>query len=175
MSELKIIATRLSVGAISVSNSSILAPSEASEFMNPVMLPPGRERLLTNPGHIGSATTTNIGMVRVSGCSAAVPGVPCVRMTSGCRATNSFAKVRVRLTSPPPHRMSIQRLRSTIQPSAANASVKAESWAFPSGSFSRTLMSTPSRFTPANCCAGAPNGHAAAVPPRRVMKSRRFN
>jgi hypothetical protein len=52
------------VGAISVSNSSNLPASDASMLMKPVMFPPGRGRLATNPLPTGSTTSTNtIGIV----------------------------------------------------------------------------------------------------------------
>ena len=167
-------ATRSSPGAISLSNSSILAPITASELINPVMFPPGRERPATNPGPTGSATITNTtGIVRVSRCSAAVPGVPCARITSGCKATNSFAKVRVRFTSPPPQRTSIRRLRPSVQPLSARPCVNRESSAFPSGSFSSTLISTPISRMRSGCCACAASGRVTTTPPRRLMNSRR--
>ena len=113
-------------------------------------------RLATNPGPTGSATITNtIGIVRVSRCSAAVPGVHCARITSGCRATNSFAKVRVRFTSPPPQRTSIRRLRPSVQPLSARPCVNWESWIFPSGSLSSALISTPMRRMCSGCCRAA--------------------
>jgi hypothetical protein len=60
------------------------APIENSKVRNPVMLPPGRERLATKPEPIGSETfTKRMGMVRVCFCRAAVVGVFCVRMRSG--------------------------------------------------------------------------------------------
>ena len=67
-----------------------------SKIVNPLALPPGRARLLTNPAPTGSMTIANtIGTVRVacrSGATVAVP-VP-ARMTSGASATNSAACLR---------------------------------------------------------------------------------
>src|SRR6266498_3489703 len=63
-------------GAISLSNSIHLPPSEPSILRNPVTLPPGRARFATKPEPIGSETTAKtIGMVRVCCSSAAVGGV----------------------------------------------------------------------------------------------------
>src|SRR5215831_17124967 len=86
-------ATRFKPGAISVSNSNILAVIADSDVKKPVIFPPGCGSPATNPSPTGSETVTNtIGIVRVSRWSAAVTGVPCARITSGCRATNSLAK-----------------------------------------------------------------------------------
>src|SRR5258705_2412388 len=130
-------ATRLMPGAISRSKSSILLPIDASDVMKPVVFPPGRGSPATNPSPTGSVTTTNtIGIVRVSRWSAAVTGVPCARIKSGCMATSSFAKVRILPTSPPPQRTSVRRFVPSDQPRSASPCVNPKSWAFPSGSFS---------------------------------------
>src|SRR6516165_2087425 len=64
---LKIIATRLMLGAISVSNWNHLPIIEDSTYVKPVRFPPGCAKLDANPSPIGSATTTNtIGIVFVS-------------------------------------------------------------------------------------------------------------
>src|SRR5215471_5841722 len=80
---LKIIATRLMFGAISVSNWNHLLIIEGSTYVKPVRFPPGWAKLAANPSLIGSATTTNtIGIACVSRLTAAVPGVEAERMTS---------------------------------------------------------------------------------------------
>src|SRR6516165_8551960 len=67
VSGLNMIATRLTVGAISVSNSSNLPANSPSVWTKPVILPPGWDRPATKPSPTGSETTTNtIGTVRVS-------------------------------------------------------------------------------------------------------------
>src|SRR5207248_1522037 len=53
------IPTRVTFGAISLSNSSHLPPRLYSNAINPVALPPGRARLSTKPALIGSTTTGN--------------------------------------------------------------------------------------------------------------------
>src|SRR5262245_38638549 len=83
---------------------------------------------------LARTVANTIGIVRVSRLSAAVTGVPCARITSGCRATNSLAKTDARLTLPPPQRISIRKLGPSAQPNAASSSVNAKSWAFPLGS-----------------------------------------
>src|ERR1700681_3339640 len=81
------IAARLTLGAISVSNSSHLPAIAASWLMKPVILPPGRGRLSTKPSPTGSAVgAKTIGIVRVSRWSAAVTGVEFARIMSGCRS-----------------------------------------------------------------------------------------
>src|SRR5215467_14406949 len=66
VSELNRIAARLRPGAISVSSSSHLPPSEASELAKPVTFPPGWLSRATMPVATGSATPTKtIGIVRV--------------------------------------------------------------------------------------------------------------
>ena len=93
-------AARVTLGAICLSTSSHLPLKLYSNCMNPVALPPGRDRLSTNPLPTGSATLTNtIGTVRVarnrnpnevvpedttmSGASAA-KSAACWRTASGC-------------------------------------------------------------------------------------------
>src|SRR4051794_5923548 len=78
---------------MSLSNSIHLPLNDASIFMNPVIFPPGRGKLATNPLPTGSETTTNtIGIVLVSRCSAATTWVVCPRITSGFRPTSSLKK-----------------------------------------------------------------------------------
>ena len=78
-------AARLSPGAISVSSSSHLPPSEGSKRAKPVMFPPGRSSRATMPLATGSATVAKtIGIVRVSRWTATVAGVAPVRMKFLC-------------------------------------------------------------------------------------------
>ena len=80
--------------------------------MNPVMLPPGRERLSTKPAATGSETSTNtIGTVRVAGCNAPTIGVAVAKMTSGARAANSAAYLRISSALPAVQRVSMRTLR----------------------------------------------------------------
>src|SRR5205085_2659005 len=60
-------------GANCLSSSTHLPAILGSKFVKPVMLPPGRARLLTYPRSTGSLTPANtIGVVRVARCNAAV-------------------------------------------------------------------------------------------------------
>jgi hypothetical protein len=86
------IATLATRGAISLSSSTHLPPSEPTIAWKPVTLPPGCAKLATKPLPTGSETVAKtMGMVRVCCRSAAVVGVTAERMTSGCSATSSFA------------------------------------------------------------------------------------
>jgi hypothetical protein len=90
------------------------------------MLPPGRVMLVTKPLAIGSGRFMNtIGMVRVDRWSAITPGVPLTTITSGAVATNSAAKIRMRLPSPPPKRLSIRILRPFTHPSLRSSTKNA--------------------------------------------------
>ena len=69
--------------------------------MKPVTLPPGRGKLATKPLPTGSETFAKMmGMVRVCCSNAAVVGVFCERMRSGCSATSSFANRCIDSASP---------------------------------------------------------------------------
>jgi hypothetical protein len=64
-------ATRVTRDAISLSNSSHFALMPYSNWVNPVILPPGRAMLSTKAAPTGSDTTTNtIGTVEVTCCNA---------------------------------------------------------------------------------------------------------
>jgi len=85
-------ATRASCGIISFSIDRYLPVMVAGKIVNPVMLPPGRAMLATNPLPIGSDTDTNtIGIVRVASISAVTTGVLWPRMQSGLSSANFLA------------------------------------------------------------------------------------
>ena len=66
----------------------------------------------------GSVTVAKtIGMVRVCCSSAAVVGVVCERIRSGCSAMSSFANRCLDSASNPGQRASIRMLRPSVQPS----------------------------------------------------------
>jgi len=141
--------------------------------MNPVILPPGRGRLSTNPSPTGSETAPNtIGIVDVSRCSAAVGEVPWAKITSSWRRTSSLAYIRCRLRSEAPHRISKRTFRPSVQPNSRDARIKLESQRIPSESFSPNPMRTPTRRRRSLCSAIAAADHAAA-PPSSVTNSRR--
>ena len=76
-------------GISSLSNSSHFTPIENSCCVKPVMFPPGRARLLTNPAPTGSLTCANtIGMVAVAFCRADNEDVAEAISISGLDCTN---------------------------------------------------------------------------------------
>src|SRR5450759_2225055 len=86
--------------------------------MKPVALPPGRAKLATKPLPTGSETFAKMmGMVRVCCSIAAVVGVFCVRMRSGCRETSSLAN-RCIACANPADKGNIERVRQTIRGTA---------------------------------------------------------
>jgi hypothetical protein len=92
--------TRTTAGAISLSSSGHLPPNVGSFDMNPVIDPPGRARLATNPLPTGSETLTKmIGIARLSPASAATATVVSATIKSGFCSTTSLAR-RARSMSP---------------------------------------------------------------------------
>src|SRR5262245_5501004 len=78
---------RVTLGAISLSNSAHFPLMLYSKFKKPVILPPGWAMLCTKPAPIGSGTFTNtIGMVRVACCSGATVTLATLTITSGVSA-----------------------------------------------------------------------------------------
>ena len=101
MAEFHTTATRASLGTTSFNSCTRLPSSSGPETVNPVMLPPGREKLGTSPAATGlplDAKTT--GIVLVARLAASEPGVPVVTITSGLSRTNSVAKAERRLSPP---------------------------------------------------------------------------
>src|SRR5262249_27373680 len=137
----------------------------------PVTLPPGRERLLTNPLPTGStARAKTIGMVDVA-CLTAEIALPPVTMTSTLELTNSVAISAKRSGRPSANRYSKAMVRPSIQPSSRKRSTRA-AYHWP------LLARVPGASMPmsgrfAGCCARATSGHAAADSAITLMKSRR--
>jgi len=85
-------AVRVVFGATSFSNCSHFPMSAGSTAPNPVMLPPGRARLFTQPSPMGSRTSTKtIGIVRVWSRNEETAGGVLAKITSGERPTSSPA------------------------------------------------------------------------------------
>ena len=79
-------------GQEEVEISTDLAVRSPNMLASPVMLPPGRARLLTKPEPIGSvAGVITIGTVAVARWAAAIAGVATATITSGLRAMSSAA------------------------------------------------------------------------------------
>ena len=168
-------ATRVTLGAMSLSSSNHFAPIPYSAEVKPVALPPGRAKLATKPAPTGSGVCVNtIGTERVTCSNGPAADPPEARMTSGSNATNSIAYLRLRSASPAPQRVSIRTLPPSVQPNCCSACVNAMRRGAASGSSAARLKSTLIRRTRLASCARAATGHATAAPPMSVMNSRRF-
>ena len=114
-------ATRATLGAISLSSSSLFPPMLYSTVMNPVTLPPGRARLSTKPAATGSTAAGNtIGTVRVACSNGPTVEPPWARMTSGASATNSAACLRMLAALVVAQRVSMRTLRPMVQSNSAS-------------------------------------------------------
>src|SRR5215475_15867401 len=105
------------------------------------------------------------------GCcfAATTRGVADVTMTSTLSCTNSAAISAKRSSRPSAQRYSIATLRPSIQPSSRSRRAKAAAhWPWVAGVAEPKY---PMVGSFAICCARAASGHAAAAPPRSVMKS----
>ena len=159
-------ATRVTRGAISLSNSSHFALMPYSNAVKPVTLPPGRARLATKPAPTGSITCTNtIGTVRVACCNAATVGLAVARITSGASATNSAAYLRLRSISTAPQRMSIRTLRPSVQPDCCSPCKNAAKRRCPI--LIVRVASSSARRCAASARPAARARRAATPPPRR--------
>src|SRR6516225_8935337 len=139
-------ATRVRLGAISLSSSSHFPLRLYSNALNPVVLPPGRARLATNPAPTGSMTFANtIGTLWVTRCNAARFMLAEVKMTSGVSDTNSAAYLSESAGLPAAQRMSKRTLRPSVQPNCCSASTNARTRACPSGSLSTRDLSNSMR------------------------------
>ena len=85
-------ATRDTFGSTCFTSSSRLPASVLLRSVVPVMLPPGRARLVTKPLATGSfATAMTIGIVRVAFLAARVAWLPATMMMATLRSTSSLA------------------------------------------------------------------------------------
>lgn len=164
-------ATRVTCGAICLSSSSHFPLKLYSNWVNPVVLPPGRDMLSTYPDPTGStACTSTIGIVRVAYCNGLTVTLPEVRMTSGPSATNSFACLRRRSTSPPAQR-ALNSYAAVGPTQFLQAFLNAAIRNRDSGSSSARILRRPTNRM--RSCARAMNGQAVAEPATTFMKSRR--
>src|SRR5262245_65702337 len=86
------IATRDTFGAALSNTSTIFGLMSELRFESPVVLPPGRPRLATNPLPTGSLEVgMTMGIVVVALCAALMTGVPDATMRSTFRLTSSAA------------------------------------------------------------------------------------
>ena len=113
----------------------------------------------------GSDTIANtIGIVDVARLSAAVVGVPFVKIAAGANRTSSWAWISIRSAMPSVHRISIRRFCPSFQPSTPSSVRKACNRPCNSASVSRALNRSAICRTRSGCCASPP---AATLPPRR--------
>ena len=116
-------ATRVRLGASFLSSSSHFPLRLYSNALNPVVLPPGRARLATNPAPTGSMTFANtIGTLWVTRCNAARFTLAEAKMTSGVSDTNSAAYLSDSADLPAAQRTSKRTLRPSTQPNCCNPS-----------------------------------------------------
>src|SRR6266446_2796379 len=170
---LAMIAKRRRLGTTSRKSSSRLPARSADWFDSPVTLPPGRARLATRPVPTGSpAVAKTIGMTDVACFAATTAAVPAVTMTLTLSRTNSAAISAKRSLRPSAQRYSIAKVRPSIQPSSRSRCTNAAVHLLWTDGVSGPRNPIVGSF--AGCCARAATGHAAAAPPRSVMKSRRF-
>ena len=111
-------ATRLTPGATCLSNPSQLANQIMVTVENPVILPPGRARLLTSPSAIGLPTAPKTMGIFVVACLAArAPRVPpALMMTLTLSATSSAGERESLRVFLPPNENSIRILRPSVYP-----------------------------------------------------------
>ncbi len=101
-------AMRESFGMISLRRSRRLPLSSRLRFDNPVMLPPGRARLVTNPLPTGSGSwVMTMGIVMVASLAARVAVEPLVTIRPGLSRTSSAANWGRRPASPLAQRLSM--------------------------------------------------------------------
>ena len=120
--------TRESLGIVSFRSSSRFPLSSGASVDNPVMFPPGRARLATNPSQQDrDRFAMTMGIVSSLPWLAWVDVGPAVTMTSTLRRTSSAASARRRSGFPSAHRHSMTTFFPSTYPSSRrpcrNASV----------------------------------------------------
>src|SRR6266581_3148695 len=156
-------ATRVSSGAMSLSNSTHLPVIEDSKLVNPVTLPPGRAKLATKPSPTGSDIDTNtIGMLRVCPSRVATTGLEWATITSGRNSTSSLANFHTSTGSSGAQRYSIPRLLPSSHPSPRSPRCNAATLDRACESRAASSIKTPIRRTRLSCCARAASGHRPA-------------
>ena len=123
-------ATRESLGTISFKSSSCFPLISGERVAKPVMFPPGRARLATNPLPTGSGSCAmTIGIVEVASLTARVTVGPAETMTSTLRRTSSAAISLRRSSFPSAERHSMIMFLPSTYPSSRrpwrNASMRA--------------------------------------------------
>src|SRR5262245_5366004 len=174
IAESRTTATRVTRGAISLSNPSHFPPMSYAKLVNPVALPLGRPRLSTSPAPTGSGTIVKtIGMVRVAWRIGPADALPAAITTSGANVTNSSAYLRLVSPPPPAQRMSIRMLRPSVQPNCCSPSTNALTSVGYSESPAVAGSRTPTRRNRSAGCDRAASGQATDAP-RSDKNSRRL-
>ena len=168
-------ATREVPGATCNKISNILPMTENSKEENPVMFPPGRARLFTQPVPTGSPPLGNtIGTELVFIISTGITRPPRAKRTSGFNSKRLAALARMRSISSPVQRSSNWILPPSVQPSFCNSCRNARRWAWISVSLAAYGIKIPMRRIRKGGCARAASGHVTAAPPSSAMNSRRL-
>ena len=160
--EVRRTATRESLGTISFKRSSCLPLISGARLDNPVMFPPGRARLATNPLPTGSVSNDmTMGIVEVASLAARVTVGPVVTMTSTLRRTSSAASVGRRSGFSSACRYSMTMFLPSSYPSSRrpcrNASVRAAT------AEGEVVFRYPIRGIFVGCCASAIPTHPISV------------
>ena len=177
------IAVFVMFGAICFKSSGHFPLKLYSNCTKPVALPPGRERLSTNPEPTGSGTFANtIGIILVAWSNGPTLAPPVATRTSGASVTSSAAYLRMSSALPAPQRYSTRKLRPSAQPKCCKPCRNAAMVAWPCGSSAASPVSTPMRRVCATCWACAVKGqprprleglrtHAASLSPSGLSRS----
>src|SRR5215813_2439549 len=148
-------ATRESLGTISFRSSNRLPLISGARVDSPVIFPPGRARLVTDPWATGSTSPAmTMGIVLVASLAARVaPPPPPVTITSTFNRTNSAARAERRSSSPSACRYSMTMFFPSTYPSSRrpswNASVRGAS------AEGKPPLRYPIRGIFVGCCASA--------------------
>src|SRR6266850_644939 len=120
---------RDTVGATCLSRSNCFIITSVCWMERPVILPPGRERLVTIPSRTGSpAVAKTMGIVAVACFAARGPAVPWVTIKSTLRRTRSAARLGRRPNRPSAQRYSIKRFTPSWYPALRSPCLSAAIW-----------------------------------------------
>ena len=176
VSGLNMMATRLTLGAMSVSNSSHLPANEVSKLMKPVGFPPGRAKLATNPGadRVPDRYEYDRDRLCLPLYRSGHGGGACAQShRSASRLILSRTSASARRCRRPSECRTAHCGHRSSPIAQARASTRKGRPSPLAGSVSSNSIITPIRRTRSGCCARAASGHAAA-PPRRVINLRRL-
>gem|GEM_PF-2323429 len=160
--ELPMTVTRESLGTISFKSSSRLPLISGARVDNPVMFPPGRAKLATNPLATGSPSCAKtMEIVVVASLAARVTDGPAVTMISTLRRTSSAASSRSRSAFPSAYRNSTTMFFPSTYPSSRspsrNAAIRAATGA------GLVPARNPIREIFVGCCAFACSPHTVSA------------